>query len=205
MRATRERMTSVGRHPNSSGMKTLALAAVLAFLPWASARPQRACKGASSLVYRDSVSFLLDAPKGWVLDCEAGRDDGPLTVLYRVGESWRHGQAVMYASLLSLEPQADSAIARRIDAEVRDWKQRAGDAVVTREPNIRTEGGIVVPVRRFVSKGHGLHEIVAYIPRGRDMPILAMTARSGQAFDRALPAFRALVRSYVVGPTVRAR
>jgi hypothetical protein len=185
-------------------MKTLALAAVLTLVPWAPSHAQRACKGASSLVYRDSVSFLLDAPKGWILDCEAGRDDGPLTVLYRVGESWRDGQAVMYANLLSLEPGADSAIAKRIDAEVRDWKQRAGDAVVTREPSIRTEGGIAVSVRRFVSKAHGLHEIVAYIPRGHDMPVLAMTARSSQAFDKALPAFQALVRSYVVGPTVRA-
>ena len=189
-------------------MKALALAAVLAFVPWVPAQAQRACKGASAagtsaLVYGDSVSFLLDAPKGWILDCDAGRNDGPLTVLYRVGESWRNGQAVMYANLLSLEPSADSAIAKRIDAEVRDWKQRARDAIVTREPSIRTEGGIVVPVRRFVSKAHGLREIVAYIPRGREMPILAMTARSGDAFDKAVPAFRALVRAYAVGPTVR--
>jgi hypothetical protein len=186
-------------------VKTLALVTVLALAPWAPSQAQRACKGASSLVYRDSVSFLLDAPRGWILDCEAGRNDGPLTVLYRVGESWRDGQAVMYANLLSLELGADSAIAKRVDAEVRDWKQRVGDAVVTREPSIRTEGGIVVPVRRFVSKRHGLHEIGAYIPRGRDMPVLAMTARSSQAFDKALPAFQTLVRSYAVGPTVRTR
>lgn len=184
--------------------RSLALASTFALLSWAPAHAQRACKGAHSIVYRDSVSFILDAPKGWVLDCEAGRGDGPLTVLYRVGESWGNGQAVMYANLLSLELGADSAIARRIDAEVRDWKERTGDAVVTREPDIRTGGGIVVPVRRFVSRAHGLHEIVAYIPRGPDMPILAMTARSRQAFDKALPAFRALVRSYAVGPTMRA-
>lgn len=185
-------------------MKILALAAILALLPFASSRAQRGCKGASSLVYRDSVSFLLNAPNGWTLDCEAGRSDGPLTVLYRVGESWRDGHAVMYANVLSLEPGADSAIAKRIDAEARDWKQRTGDAVVTREPNIRTEAGITASVRRFVSKAHGLREIVAYIPRGREMPILAMTARSRRAFDAALPAFRALVRSYAVGPSVRA-
>lgn len=185
-------------------MKTLTVAALSVVISWAPVQAQGTCKGASTLVYRDSVSFLLDAPKGWVLDCEAGRDDGPLTVLYRVGESWRHGQAVMYASLLSLEPRADSAIANRIDAEVQDWKRRTGDAVVTRERSIRTRGGIVVPVRRFVSKAHGLHEMVAYIPRGPEMPILAMTARSGPAFAAALPAFQALVRSYAVGPTVRA-
>lgn len=185
-------------------VQTLALAAVLALVSPTPAQAQRPCKGASSLVYRDSVSFLLDAPRGWILDCEAGRSDGPLTVLYRVGESWRDGQAVMYANLSSLDPGADSAIARRIDAEVRDWTQRVGDAVVTREPSIRTRGGIVAPVRRFVSTAHGLHEIVAYVPRGREMPLLAMTARSSRAFDDALPAFRAMVRSYAVGPRVLA-
>jgi hypothetical protein len=184
-------------------MQNLVLATVCAILAWSSNQAQRTCKGASSLVYRDSVSFFLDAPKGWILDCEAGRGDGPLTVVYRVGESWHDGQAVMYANMLSLEPGAHLTFAKRIDAEVRDWKARAGDAVVTREPVIRTGAGIVVPVRRFVSKSHGLREIVAYIPRGRDMPVLAMTARSAQAFDKALPAFQALVRSYAVGPTVR--
>lgn len=162
-------------------MRALVVAAALALFPFASGRAQRGCKGASALVHRDSVSFLLDAPKGWTLDCEAGRNDGPLTVLYRIGESWRGGQAVMYASMLSLEPGADSTISKRIDAEVRDWKQRTGDAVVAREPGIRTTTGVVAPVRRFVSKAHGLHEIAAYIPRGRDMPILAMTACSQAA------------------------
>ena len=185
-------------------MKSLALAAVLAFVPCAFSQAQRACKGASSLVYRDSVSFILDAPRGWTLDCEAGRNDGPLTVLYRVGESWRDGQAVMYANLLPLEPGADTTMAKRIDAEVRDWTQRTGDAVVTRDSSIRTAGGIVVPVLRFVSKTHGLQEIVAYIPRGREMPVLAMTARSSEAFEGALSAFRALVHSYAIGPTVHA-
>jgi hypothetical protein len=48
-------------------MQNLVLATVFAILAWSSNQAQRTCKGASSLVYRDSVSFFLDAPKGWIL------------------------------------------------------------------------------------------------------------------------------------------
>ena len=183
-------------------MRATPLAVSLLLSALVPAHAQRACKGPSSLVYSDTVSFFLAAPRGWTLDCEAGRNDGPITVLYRVGESWRDGEAVMYASVLSLEPGADTAIKKRIEVEVRDWKDRAPDAVVTEGAPIRTTAGLVVPVRRFVSKAKNLHEIVAYIPRGREMPILVMTGRSARAFENALPAFTTLVRSYAVGPTV---
>jgi hypothetical protein len=184
-------------------MKASLLAVSILCIAVAPAQAQRACKGPSALVHSDTVSFLLDAPKGWILDCEAGRSDGPLTVLYRVGESWRDGHAVMYASMLHLAPGGDPDMSKRIEAEMRQWKSRVTDAVVARGQSIRTRSGLVVPVRRFTSKANGLHEAVAYVPRGPDMPVLAMTARSAVAFENALPAFEALVRSYAVGPTVR--
>ena|SRR5215510_215732 len=184
-------------------MRTTAFAISLILAALVPAQSQGACKGPSALVYSDTVSFMLVAPRGWTLDCEAGRNDGAITVLYRVGESWRNGQAVMYASVLGLAPGADTAIKKRIEDEVRDWKGRATDAVVTEGVPLRTAAGLVVPVRRFVSKAHNLREIVAYFPRGRDMPIFVMTARSARAFEAALPAFATLVRSYAVGPTIQ--
>jgi hypothetical protein len=184
-------------------MRAIVLAVAFLLVTLVPAQAQHACKGSSSLVYSDTVSFFLAAPRGWTLDCEAGRNDGALTVLYRVGESWRDGQAVMYASIISLPPGVDLPITKRIEAEVRDWKDRAPDAVVTEGKPIRTAAGVAVPVRRFVSKGKNLHEIVAYIPRGRDVPILVMTARSSREFENALPAFEALVHSYAVGPEIR--
>jgi hypothetical protein len=165
----------------------------------------RKCGGQSSLIYADSVSFFLEAPAGWTIDCEAGKNDGPITVLYRIGESWRTGEAVMYANVLTLDAAGPKAFQRRIATEVADWKSRVPDAHITVGKTIRTRDGAVAAVRHFSSKEKGLHEAVAYVPRGRVTPLLAMTARSATAFAHALPDFERLVRSYALGPVVTVR
>ena len=166
-------------------------------------RAQRACRGASTLVYADSVSFFLDAPPGWILDCEAGRAQGPLTVLFRTGESWQTGPAVMYASVTTDTAKRPRAFAQRVKDEAADWRQGVPDATVTERPSIKLKDGTVVLVQQFYSKADQLFEIVAYFPRGRIMPMLTLTGRTQQAFDQALPAFTQLVRSYAVGPVVK--
>jgi hypothetical protein len=167
--------------------------------------PAKQCVGASTLVYSDTVAFFLDAPTGWVLDCNAGKGDGVLTALYRTGETWRTGQAVMYANVLTPKGAPVLPFAERIQGEVADWTARVPDAKVVVRSNIPLKVGKAAVVRQFSSVSKGLYEIVAYVPRGRVTPILAMTARSSVAFEQALPAFERLVRSYAPGPTVQVR
>jgi hypothetical protein len=162
------------------------------------------CIGQSALVYADTASFLLDAPPGWILDCNAGKDQGPLTVLYRVGESWRTGQAVMYATVLRDPARTMVSFSKRVDAEVAEWRRGVPDARVVALAPIPTKGGARASVRRFQSPAKQLFEVVAYIPRGHIMPLLTMTARTDTAFKHALPAFNRLVQSYAPGPVVKA-
>jgi hypothetical protein len=161
------------------------------------------CVGRSTLVYADTASFVLEAPPGWILDCNAGKDQGPLTVLSRVGESWRTGQAVMYASVLTDRGQTRLPFSKRIDAEVAALRRGAPDTRVVAMMPIRTKDDTRASVRRFQSPSKQLFEVVAYIPRGRIMPLLTMTARSEAAFQAALPAFNRLVQSYAPGPRVK--
>lgn len=156
------------------------------------------CVGQASVLSADTATFLVQAPPGWTLDCEAGKDQGPLTVLYRVGESWRTGAAVMYVSVLTEQAPRSRSFTKRVDTEVADWKRRTPDARVTVLPSLATKMGGTkkAAVRRFQSPATELFEVVAYVPRGRIMPLLTMTARSEMAFNDALPAFRRLVQSY---------
>ena len=179
------------------------VAAVLLLALAPSIRAQRPCGGASSLVYSDSVSFFLSAPPGWILDCEAGRAQGALTVLYRTGESWRTGQAVMYASVMTDTAKQPRSFAARVKHEALDWQARVPDAVVSQRPSVKLKDGSIVQVRQFSSRADHLIEIVAYFPRGRVMPMVTMTGRTQRVFNQALPAFSQLVRSYGIGPTVK--
>ena len=161
-------------------------------------RAQVPCVGSATVVTVDTGSFLLRAPRGWTFDCEAGKKQGPLTVLYRIGDSWGAGKAVMYVSVLTDSGTHPRPIAARINAEVADWRQRTPDARVTVLPPVitRRDSGVIAALRRFRSPAARLVEVVAYVPRNRVMPLLAMTARNDKDFARALPAFRRLVQSY---------
>lgn len=159
---------------------------------------QTPCIGSASVVSADTATFLVQAPTGWILDCKAGKDQGPLTVLYRRGESWSTGAAVMYVNVLTDGGPRPTPMNRRIEAEVADWRSQSQDVKVTALPPLATGRGrgAKAQVRRFESAAQQRFEVVAYVPRSRIMPILVMTARNVHAFDEALPAFRQLVYSY---------
>ena len=158
----------------------------------------------SALVYHGRTSFFVNTPNGWVIDdSEAARAQGPIAVFYRRGESWRSGDAVMYANVLTLLGTAPNALATTIDAEVARWSTAAGDAVVTALVDIRTGTGEAAKVRKFVSRSRRTHEVVAYVRNGSTVPILVVLARSEEALVDAYPDFVRLVKSYAPGPLVR--
>jgi hypothetical protein len=157
----------------------------------------------SALLYHDTVSFWVNSPPGWIIDSDVAKAQGPLAVLYRRGESWRSGDAVMYANVIALEGSGPDALAATIRAEVARWSGAAGDAVVTSLSAIPSDNGQVASVQKFVSSSHGVHEAVAYLRHGGSVPLLVLTARSERAFEHAYPDFRRLVESYGPGPMIR--
>jgi hypothetical protein len=158
----------------------------------------------SALLYRDSTSFWVDPPHGWVIDAsELAREQGPLALFYREGESWRSGNAVMYANVIRLAGSGPDALATTIREEVARWSAAAGDAVVTSLPDIRSKTGDVASVRKFVSRSRRAHEAVAYIHHAAVVSLLVLSARSEAAFAAAYPDFERLVKSYGPGPAVK--
>ena len=179
-------------------MKVWCAAIIFLLTSTGPARAQTPCVGRASVITDDTIAFLVQAPQGWILDCNAAKNQGPLTALYRENESWRTGKAVMYVSTLTDRSRHPASFSRRVDAEVAAWRGGAPDVRVSVLPSLVTGRGTGVraAVRQFQSPAEQLFEIVAYVPRSRIMPILVMTARSDTTFNAALPAFRLLVKSY---------
>jgi hypothetical protein len=53
------------------------------------------------IVYGPKAAFKIDAPKGWVLDNNAGVEQGLPCVLYPKGSSWEDAHTIMYAKIAS--------------------------------------------------------------------------------------------------------
>ena len=55
------------------------------------------------IVYGPKAAFNIAAPEGWVLDNQAGAEQGLPCVLYPKGSSWADAKTIMYAEIASLK------------------------------------------------------------------------------------------------------
>jgi len=163
----------------------------------------RAIEQDCGLFYADSSSAWLAAPEGWLLDCKAGRDQGAIVVLYRKGESWKTGKAVMYANIARNDGAKRLTVSDAISGDSSSWSKNSSDVVVTVRPSLRTKGGDSAAVRGFSTAKFKDYEAVAYIPCESGVWLLVLTARSPSDFDAAYPDFAKLVASYAPGPVVK--
>ena len=157
-------------------------------------------EGQSGLVYADSTSFWVDAPRGWVLDAESGRGDGAIAVLYRQGESWRAGEAVMYANAFTPKSGFSAVIPAVVRSDSARWAGQVPDLVYTVRDSVRTMGGAFAHMRTFRSTATQHFDTVAYLQADGRVWVLVLTARSLAAHEAASADFVSLVKSYAPGP-----
>src|ERR1700732_1177728 len=82
-------------------MKTI-LSASIALLPLSGiAVAQDTYPG--GIVYGPKAAFNIAAPEGWVLDNQAGAEQGLPCVLYPKGSSWADAKTIMYAKIASTQ------------------------------------------------------------------------------------------------------
>jgi len=149
------------------------------------------------ILYGSDHAFALRAPNGWMLDNESGVEQGLYAVFYPKGTNWRDSVVVAYARAR----ERTQEIASAADA-VRDT---IDDFHASGSPNyhgrriktVKIDGGKEAVIYHFAGDQWGNSEAVAYYVEKKTINFIVLTSRDPQAFDRALPAFKALVRSYV--------
>ena len=143
------------------------------------------------------ISFVLKEPSGWVLDTRAGRQEGVEAVLYREGSSWANGVVVMYARVIHKDDTQDT-VAKVISNDVADFMKLSKESKVADSPSLQTRDKKSAIVKTFYDAANKNHESVAFIDEAKVVVILALSSRDKAEYEKALPAFQALVNSYLV-------
>jgi hypothetical protein len=153
-----------------------------------------AAEGQTGVVYGDSHAFFITAPPGWVLDNQSGLADRVHAAFYPKGSNWTDSAAVMYANgaARSSGETLDSFIAD----DVKTFRDRSPQIQVKEGSRIKTKDGRMALVRYFSGERSGNYEAVAYIAEKRAIVVLALSARSQDAYQRSLASFGELVRNY---------
>lgn len=151
----------------------------------------------AGLVFFKQSSFLLSAPKNWVMDNEAGTGQGLPAVFYPQGSSWSKGASVMYANVWVKDDPKEETLEKIIEADVKNFKARSENLKVTDGEALPTQkSDKKATVKYFTGDPFGNHEAIAYIDEGNTVTMIVLTSRTKEDFEKSLAAFKELVASY---------
>lgn len=147
------------------------------------------------LLYGNDHSYLLGAPKGWVLDNQSGKPQGLVAVFYPKGGSWANSPSVMYSRI---QPKKGKTFAEAIQWDIDYMKKQSPMIQVTEQAPITYGKEKKQASVRYLTGEHDRNlEAVAYMEEANWVVLVVLTSRNEQSFKESLPAFKELVESYV--------
>lgn len=150
----------------------------------------------TTLLYGDDHVFAICAPQGWVIDDTSGMGSRIRVVLYPKGQKWATASTVMYANPLHQDAKRPKALRDMIERDVASFRKNNPKGVVLNGPVMPTATEKRAEVRFFSHEGGQPHEAVAYVAEDELVMLLVLSARTAEDFNKALPAFQLLVKSY---------
>jgi hypothetical protein len=149
-----------------------------------------------SVVRGKDFAFEIKAPRRWVLDNEAAKDQGLNLVFYPTGTDWDDSKAVLYVRVRSNEPTI-----RNIEDQVNDTLRNlrntgSPNATAKYMKTLTTQDASKAQIYYFTGDKFGNFEATAYIQAKGSIHFITLSARDQNWFRQALPAFHSIVTSY---------
>jgi hypothetical protein len=162
-------------------------------------QPQLGCTGPRLRLQKDTIAFTVDSVRGWSMHCDIESPSAPLVSFSRTMDAGNMNGFMLIdvwipsdSATKPLEDRvAESVLGRRID--IPDIEAKAAGRIVTRS-------GEVALVREFVSQKRGGRQLIAYIPRGRNIPYIVVHLPFSGSSTRYRADFETLVKSYSSRP-----
>ncbi len=148
----------------------------------------------SGILYGPNFSYLLSAPKGWILDNQSGVSQGLSAVFYPHGSSWSKGVTVMYTRVV--KKNDGQTLSDIIKDDIDGFKIESPTLKVADAKTIDLGKGKTAITKYFSNDSHGNHEALAYIDEAKSVVLIVLTAKTKNDFDSSLGAFQGLVGSY---------
>jgi pantothenate synthetase len=140
------------------------------------------------VLYGEDYLFALTKPSGWIVDTEVGKEHG-IDAVFAPAD----GSVSIYPQVW--QKQGTLTLTDVIEQDLAEFRRATPEVEALEAPQMRLADGLMVSVRRF-DLGQGSREAVAYIDQLLVVVVIVLRAEDAAAFERAWPAFEALVQSY---------
>ncbi len=149
-----------------------------------------------SVVRGKDYAFEIKAPRSWVLDNDAAKDQGINLVFYPTGTNWETSKAVIYVRVRT-NAAAVRNIADQVNDTMRNLRETGSPNVTVKHvKTLTTQDSSKAEIYYFAGDKFGNFEATAYIQAKGSIHFITLSARDQDSFRQATPAFDAVVTSY---------
>jgi tetratricopeptide (TPR) repeat protein len=145
------------------------------------------------IFYGPKAGFKIDAPQAWVLDTEAGAEQGLPCVIYPKGSSWSDAKTVIYAKIAGTKFEDVNAFAATAIKEM----MKIHGAPKEKIASGKTPDGHDYFVNEYpASKTYSQWERVAYIQLPQAVGYIVLSSRDEPSYRKDVPALEELLKTF---------
>src|SRR5581483_853803 len=168
-----------------------ALPAIFTFLLFAACSIFAQQKFAGGIVYGPKAAFNISAPEGWVLDNQAGAEQGLPCVLYPKGQSWADAKTVMYAKIAGTQFEDVNAFVATAIKEMASTHGKPKEKIAS----AKTKDGHDYFVNEYpATKKYSQWERVAYVQLPRAVAYIVLSSRDKENYQKDSGALEAMLK-----------
>jgi hypothetical protein len=150
--------------------------------------------GSGGFVYGKDHAYFVEAPSGWVMDPDDAAKEQVGAVFHPARAHWPESRVIIYTDFYSKKKGRETpSEAMRNDVAL--FEKEGSIVQPVKKASIKTNvGGLVAEVYHFGSDGQ--YDARAYFSYKGYIDYFVLSARDKPTFEKSLPAFEHVVRSY---------
>ena len=150
----------------------------------------------TGMLYGADHAFSVTAPKGWVLDNESGVKQGLHMTFYPVGYIWANSPVIVYGQKSTKNSEMRN-VKDVVESTVKTFHEKGSpNYKVTKETTVPLSNGKKALLYFYEGDEWGNFEAAAYVEEKNTINFLVFNSRKKADFEKYLPGFERLVRSY---------
>ena len=148
---------------------------------------------AGGIVYGPKAAFNIKAPAGWVLDNNAGAEQGLPCVLYPKGSTWADANAIMYAKIAGTEYED---VGKFVSMAIKQMEKVHGKPKEKVDSGKTGDGQAYFINEYPATKSYSQWERVAYIQLPKAVAYMVFSARNEESYRKYFPALNEVLKSF---------
>jgi len=152
----------------------------------------RGSEPVTGIIHGPNHAYMIDAPKGYVLDNRIWADQGIFAVFYREGMAFPESPVVAYTMV---QEKAPGGLQKHVDTDMVHTLRGAASARMRRHPSLKTRDGREALVYSVTDVPGVNGEWMAYIDAPTVVILVSVSVRDPRRFEEGRPVLDQLVAS----------